>query len=594
MSELSKNDRWAESALSSSDDARQRARCLGFVQGRFLAAVVVLLAVPPLLLFSGRADALTACAVLYGLLPALVAVELRRQRDLPRAVFYGSFIVSALMAAGVACGLSPAVAFVIAAAHLVEVILLGTRRGMVVAAATLLVAGMGAGAAFTLGHTVVPQSGGVDAIFLVTLLAQISVWVRVQWNAQRAADRHRQQSARRWSALAAALDAFVTVHDRTGAVVDVIGPRALMSGMSAADLAGRGLFDRVHVADRPAFLKTIFEAADKGENRDVRLRLRVGGETEDMQPPVFEWYDLQAFPPADGEGAIGLLRSASASMAREADLDRAASEAQQAKTARAAFLSTVNHELRTPLNAIIGFSELMSSEHMAPVDPERAREYAKIINDAGYDLLRIISAMIDITRLDTGTYDFRPEPISLNSAVDAAVEAVRATPGNEAFHIIRRIDPPVAEVLADSRALRQILTQLFSNAAKFAGPEKAVDLDAVLQGGVVQIRVRDRGCGIPADHVERLGEAFTRLHNGYDRQSGGIGLGLALVRRLVDLHRGQLLIESRVGHGTTMVVQWSPDSLAAGDGDNLVDITQFRKGAPTTAPTPNEKVRRRA
>lgn len=580
--------------MSWSDEGRAHARCLSFVQGRFLAAVVVLLAVPPLLLFSGRADALTATAVLYGLLPALVAVELRRGQNLARAAAYGSVIASALMAAGVVGGLSPMVALIIATAHFVEVILLGTRRGMVAAAIALALACGGAAAAFAMGHATVQGSVGMDAVFILTLLAQAAAWVRLQWNAQRAATQHRQQSARRWSALASALDAFVTVHDRTGAVVDVIGPSAPISGMSAADLGGRGLFDRVHVADRPGFLKAIFEAADTSENRDMRLRLRIGADIDDSQPPVFEWYDLQAFPPAEGEGAIGLLRSAAASMAREADLDRAANEAQQAKAARAAFLSTVNHELRTPLNAIIGFSELMSSEHMAPVDPERAREYAKIINDAGYDLLRIISAMIDITRLDTGTYDFRPEPISLHSAVDAAVEAVRATPGNETFHINRRIDPAIAEVVADSRALRQILTQLFSNAAKFAGVDKPVEFEASLQAGVAQIRVRDRGCGIPADHVERLGEAFTRLHNGYDRQSGGIGLGLALVRRLVDLHRGQLLIESRVGNGTTMVVQWSPDALAAGDADNLVDITQFRKGAATGAPVPTEKVRRRA
>ena len=251
----------------------------------------------------------------------------------------------------------------------------------------------------------------------------------------------------------------------------------------------------------------------------------------------------------------------------EAQLRSAIERAEQSSRAKSQFLANMSHELRTPLNAILGFSELIQQEVYGPVGDAHYRDYATDIHNSGKHLLSIVTDLLDIARIESGTMALQDAEIDLAGLIKECVRLVE--PNNAHVALSTSIPRGPLTVRADERAIRQILLNLLSNAVKFTPAGGSVDVSAqVTSEGEIAITVADTGIGIGAGDLQRVTDAFVQVETAYARKHQGVGLGLAIAKALVDLHGGRLQIESAHGKGTVASVilpawRMAPPSLAA-------------------------------
>ncbi|HUJ47524.1 MAG TPA: HAMP domain-containing sensor histidine kinase [Rhizomicrobium sp.] len=244
-------------------------------------------------------------------------------------------------------------------------------------------------------------------------------------------------------------------------------------------------------------------------------------------------------------------------------------EAETANASKTAFLANMSHELRTPLNAILGFSEIIAKECFGAVGSPRYKEYAGDIHASGSHLLSLINDLLDVAKIEAGRMEIEPEPLDARKIFDTTLKIIGAKARERNQQLVIEVDPSTPQLWADERALKQILINLVSNAVKFTPEGGRIDVVAGrARGGGFQIMVQDNGPGIPRDKLDRIFKPFSQVDNRYDRQGGGTGLGLALVRGLAELHGGRAWIESEHGHGCrAYVVLPVPVSGAAAAGD---------------------------
>ena len=230
-------------------------------------------------------------------------------------------------------------------------------------------------------------------------------------------------------------------------------------------------------------------------------------------------------------------------------------EAETANASKTAFLANMSHELRTPLNAILGFSEIIAQECFGPVGSERYKDYAGDIHSSGAHLLSLINDLLDIAKIEAGRMEISPYPLETRRTFDIALKLSGAKASEKRQRLTIDVDPSCPALFADERALRQILINLVSNAVKFTpeGGRIEVVASAARDGGF-QVMVRDNGPGIPREKLDTIFTPFSQVDNRYDRQTGGTGLGLALVRGLAELHGGRAWIESEQDAGCSAFV----------------------------------------
>jgi two-component system cell cycle sensor histidine kinase PleC len=228
----------------------------------------------------------------------------------------------------------------------------------------------------------------------------------------------------------------------------------------------------------------------------------------------------------------------------------------------------MSHELRTPLNAILGFSEIISQECFGPVGSERYRDYAGDIHSSGAHLLSLINDLLDVAKIEAGHMDIAPNSLDASRVFGVALKltSIKAREKDQTLTI--RVEPSAPPLYADERAVKQILINLVSNAVKFTPLGGFIE---VIGGrganGDFQILVRDNGPGIPGEKLEQIFTPFNQVDNRFDRQAGGTGLGLTLVRGLAELHGGRAWVESEYGRGcsafVSLPVQQQTDTLSA-------------------------------
>ncbi len=356
---------------------------------------------------------------------------------------------------------------------------------------------------------------------------------------------------------------LVTRHDAQGAVI-AAGPNApAVLGVGGPWLEGRGLFERVHVADRPAYLTALADAATPpGRAVSVVLRMRIG-EIDPARPaaPAFGWFEMRARGlPEDAGGdarVVCLLRDVTSERNQHDDIDRARRNAESANALKSRFLAMVSHELRTPLNAIIGFSDMLAGDLPRPLDEERRRDYARIVRDSGQHLLGVVNTLLDISQIESGTFPLDPEPVDLREIVHAVGEMLRLRAESGSVSLVLRLAPDLPQIVADRRACRQIMVNLISNAVKFTPPGGTVTVECRRDGDGIMVAVSDTGIGVSADDLPRLGEPFFQVRSGHDRPYEGTGLGLSVVRGLVGLHGGAVTFDSRPEGGLRVAVKLS-------------------------------------
>jgi two-component system, cell cycle sensor histidine kinase PleC len=238
-----------------------------------------------------------------------------------------------------------------------------------------------------------------------------------------------------------------------------------------------------------------------------------------------------------------------AELARKYEAEKV--KAEGANKAKSEFLANMSHELRTPLNAINGFSEIMLGEMFGPLGDRRYKEYCKDILDSGQHLLALINDILDMSKIEAGKFTLKIQPLSIEEVVEDAVRLMR-TRAEETGLILRTELPPLPEVEADYRALKQVMLNLLSNAVKFTPRGGRVSVNAERLGDRVRVSVADSGIGISPEDMSRLARPFEQAESQLIKTQQGSGLGLALTKSLVELHQGVLEMHSEPGVGTTV------------------------------------------
>ena len=211
----------------------------------------------------------------------------------------------------------------------------------------------------------------------------------------------------------------------------------------------------------------------------------------------------------------------------------------------------MSHELRTPLNAIIGFSDVMRQEMFGAITVPKYKEYSGLIHDSGRHLLDLIGDVLDMSKVEAGKFDLTPEAVDSVELISKCIETVRVTAERKKVKLTANL-AAAQGLVADKRALKQILLNLLSNAIKFTPAGGTVEIATATKAGWFWLGVADDGVGIGEEDLARLGRPFEQASGAYTREQEGTGLGLSLVRSFVELHGGRLEIESALGQGTTV------------------------------------------
>jgi two-component system cell cycle sensor histidine kinase PleC len=230
-------------------------------------------------------------------------------------------------------------------------------------------------------------------------------------------------------------------------------------------------------------------------------------------------------------------------------------EAETANASKTAFLANMSHELRTPLNAILGFSEIIAQECFGPVGAARYKEYATDIHSSGSHLLSLINDLLDVAKIEAGKMEIEPHALEPRKTLEGALKIISTKAREKQQQLSINVAPNTPMLYADERALKQILINLVSNAVKFT-PEggRITVIASRAASGDFQLMVEDDGPGVSPEKLDKIFTPFSQVDNRYDRQAGGTGLGLALVRGLSELHGGRAWLESEPGKGARAFV----------------------------------------
>ena len=239
---------------------------------------------------------------------------------------------------------------------------------------------------------------------------------------------------------------------------------------------------------------------------------------------------------------------AAAKQAKEAML-----EAKAADLAKTKFLANMAHELRTPLNAIIGFSEIIK---LNDIQKERYPEYAEYIHEAGILLLNIINGLLDLARIQAGKVDLEEQLVGLDELLQSVVHTIAPIAQKKSIDITCLTAQEPINVFVDQTKFRQIMLNLLSNGVKFTEPSGRILIGYLVDSsGDMVISIKDTGIGIPPEHLQRVLNPFEQVADHLTKENEGSGLGLPIARALMELHGGELILNSTLGGGTTVFLR---------------------------------------
>jgi two-component system, cell cycle sensor histidine kinase DivJ len=554
---------------SARHDALTRARHRAFIAPRLFGSLAAFAAFPVYLVMRGAPGALEVLAFAWLIAPILLSWFLSRTGHYEGAHVLSSLALAGLvMAVAVTTGGIESFAAIWLVVFPLEAALSASRRVVAFAAALALSC---AALLMLLGHFGLLPASEINLALRGTCMA-FAVASATLYAAGLAfgAESLAQTGVSllsceedRYRLLACNMSDVISRHRRNGAVQFISPAGEALLGAPMAQLLGHGLFDRVHVADRPAYLTALSDAARGAEERSVEFRLRrnVARTSErGINGVDFIWVEMRCRPledvgPITSEAeVVAVMRDVTDRKIQEQALDLARSAAEAADAAKTRFLATMSHELRTPLNAIIGFSELIVQEEALMLDAARRREYAQLINDSGQHLLSVVNGILDMSKMESGNFEISPEPFAPRAALVNCCNllALRAREGGVDLAVNAPAELPVLP--GDPRAFKQIVINLVSNAIKFTERGGKVTVFAEVDASRFVLRVNDTGVGIAADDLKRIGAPFFQAGKTYQRRHEGTGLGLSIVKSLVTLHAGELSVQSKVGEGTTVTV----------------------------------------
>ena len=551
-------------------DALTRARHRAFMAPRLLGSLAAFAAFPAYLAMRGAPTALEVAAFAWLIAPILLSWFLSRTGR-----YEGAHVLSSLALAGLVMTVAMTTGGIesFAAIWLVvvplEAALSASRRVVALASALALTCAAMLIAFGYFGMLPTPELNTVSrSIFMAFGVASATLYAAgLAFGAESLA---RTSVAllcveeNRYRLLARNMSDVISRHRRNGAVQFISPAAETMLGAPVSRLLGHGLFDRVHVVDRPAYLTALSDAARGGEARSVEFRLKRDAPRGSERGSLvdFIWIEMRCRPleqasdttaTLDAE-VVAVMRDVTDRKIQEQALDLARTAAEQADASKTRFLATMSHELRTPLNAIIGFSEMIVQEDVLMVNAARRKEYAQLINDSGQHLLSVVNGILDMSKMESGNFEISPEPFAPRAALLNCCNLLALKAQDNAIDLVSRAPEDLPDMTGDPRAFKQIVLNLVSNAIKFTERGGRVTVSADVEGSRLMLRVTDNGVGIAADDLKRIGDPFFQAGKTYQRRHEGTGLGLSIVKSLVELHAGEIIVQSKIDEGTTVSV----------------------------------------
>jgi two-component system cell cycle sensor histidine kinase PleC len=248
---------------------------------------------------------------------------------------------------------------------------------------------------------------------------------------------------------------------------------------------------------------------------------------------------------AEKDALVGELEQAKSAS------DEACRRAEAANLAKSRFLANMSHELRTPLNAILGFSEIMKDELLGEIENPTYKSYSSDIHKSGQHLLNLINQILDLSRIEAGRYELKEEPVNLTEVMDDCQNLLKLRLESKGLKVVEDFAANMPRLWAEQRAVRQVCLNLLSNAIKFTPQNGTITLIAGLtRRGEQFLSVNDTGPGIPEAEIPRVMSPFGQGALTTQAAEGGSGLGLPIVKGLVDLHGGRFELNSRLRQGT--------------------------------------------
>jgi signal transduction histidine kinase/PAS domain-containing protein len=326
----------------------------------------------------------------------------------------------------------------------------------------------------------------------------------------------------------------------------------------------------IHPQDVPEVTARFLQATETGEAYHTEFRLILpdagirwvsaqGRCTLDAtgKPTVMIGVDLDI---TERKMAEDSLRDAKQTLERKvaertAELQSAKERAESADKLKSQFLANMSHELRTPLNGVLGFTEFLIDEKAGSINP-RQREYLTDVHNSGSHLLQLINDVLDLAKVESGQDNLRVSTFSPGKAIEEVCAVVKGIANKKRVEVTASVAPELSAVSLDEKKFKQICYNLISNAVKFTDASGRVSLEASApEAGWFVLRVSDTGIGIKAEDLPRLFHEFEQLETGTARRYEGTGLGLALTKRLVEMHGGTVSVESLFGVGSTFQVR---------------------------------------
>jgi PAS domain S-box-containing protein len=296
------------------------------------------------------------------------------------------------------------------------------------------------------------------------------------------------------------------------------------------------------LAESPALLQ------QDRSSRELRFRYRNGH---------YGWIRVEQQVLRDATGApvqiVGALFDITDDVRSEEELHQARAAAEAASAAKSEFLAKMSHELRTPLNSIIGFSDMLADESFGPLN-EKQRRYVTNVLTSGRQLLQLINDILDLSKVEAGRMDLTPAEFDVADVLAETRTLMGALADQKHLQVEIDVEEGLASVLLDQAKLKQIMYNLLSNAIKFTPERGRIRITARRPPDAaagIEIAVADTGIGIKPEDQQRIFRDFEQIESASVRQQQGTGLGLALTKKLVELHGGRIWVESEFGRGST-------------------------------------------
>ncbi|MFL5239125.1 MAG: ATP-binding protein [Rhizomicrobium sp.] len=505
----------------------------------------------------GAPDAIDDIAIAALLCPAILAFAAVARAPLTilekaaQALFAATIAYLVLITGGAA---SPLLLWMVLVPA--EAALSGGRRPVMRAAAASGIAVLGIGVAEL--FNLAPPSRLLIAGWEYYVASALAAVVQAALIAAAAQDR--QRKADEAAAAGAAMYRFladnamdlITLHGADGRVRFASPAARALLGREPETLLGSAPASLVHGDDLKPMQSVFVQASYFGRAARAEVRLK-------RADGSYVWTEIRCRPAEHAQGTeaeiVAVTRDITERKAQERALIEARDLAESASRAKSQFLANMSHELRTPLNAIIGFSEVMTHEMFGPLGGARYREYVGLIHESGGHLLELINGILDMSKIEAGKFEVSEELFDLPEVAAQAMRFVKLQADRKGLVLKTDIAADCAAIFADKRAIKQMLANLLSNAVKFSTRGGEVKLSAMRMDRGMQISVRDTGIGISPEDLKRLGRPFEQVDSAHTKKQEGTGLGLALVKALAALHGGEAVIESRLGHGTTVCLR---------------------------------------